>query len=284
LHKIVVCGSKGGILDNLRVLETVRAGYYHAGVFSQLVNMFFVLKIVINKIIKFRSGFKISFRRFVGAMGDFVGQFVKDSLSKGFDFLFRGFATFGCQDDESCNKVWVKLAFYFPVVKFDSCGASEVVGLILEVQIIKKGNIGLLMPEFGIVRVFIIKMKLRLEQAIGIFFEKACNMLDFAEFGGKMFLVYYKSSNDSRTLIGVLLLLFRGIFFASIERIGIFYSSAIYSDAGRGMGIEESFGVFGVLFYRNKKLGLEIRNLVLEVANFSVSGFCGMRKILLDTF
>jgi hypothetical protein len=73
-------------------------------------------------------------------------------------------------------------------------------------------------------------------------------MLDFAEFGGKMFLVYYESSNDSRTPVGVLLLLFRGVFFASIERIGIFCGSMTYSDAGRGMGIEELFGVFGVLF------------------------------------
>jgi hypothetical protein len=148
----------------------------------------------------------------------------------------------------------------------------------------KKGNIGLPMPEFGIVKVFIIKIKLRFEQAIGISFEKAFNMLDFAEFDGKMFLVYCEGSNDSRTLVGVLLLLFRGVFFASIERIGIFCGSAIYSDAGRGMGIKESFGVFGVLFCGGKKFGLEIRNLVLEVANFSVSGFCGVRKISLDTF
>jgi hypothetical protein len=104
------------------------------------------------------------------------------------------------------------------------------------------------MPKFGIVRVFIIKMKLWLEQAIGVFFEKACNMLDFAEFGGKMFFVYCKGSDDSRTLVGVLLLSFRGVFFASIEKIGIFCGSTAYSDAGRGMGIEESFGVFGVLF------------------------------------
>jgi hypothetical protein len=73
-------------------------------------------------------------------------------------------------------------------------------------------------------------------------------MLDFAEFNGKMFLVYYENSDDSRTPVGVLLLSFRGVFFASIERIGIFCGSATYSDAGRGMGIEESFGVFGVLF------------------------------------
>jgi hypothetical protein len=104
------------------------------------------------------------------------------------------------------------------------------------------------MPKFGIVRVFIIKMKLWLEQAINVFFEKACNMLDFAEFGGKMFLVYYKSSNDSRTPVGVLFLSFRDVFFASIEKIGIFCGSTAYSDAGRGMGIKESFGVFGVLF------------------------------------
>jgi hypothetical protein len=77
--------------------------------------------------------------------------------------LFRGFAIFGCQGDESCNKVWVKLAFYFPVVKIDSCGAGEVVGFILEVQVIEKGGVGFLMPEFGIVRVFIVKVKLRLE-------------------------------------------------------------------------------------------------------------------------
>jgi hypothetical protein len=120
--------------------------------------------------------------------------------------------------------------------------------LILKVQVIKKGGVGLLMPEFGIVKMFIIKIKLRFEQAIGISFKKACNMLDFAKFGGKMFFVYYKGSNDSCTPVSILLLLFRGIFFASIERIGIFCDSAIYSDAGRGMGIEESFGVFGVLF------------------------------------
>jgi hypothetical protein len=94
--------------------------------------------------------------------------------------------------------------------------------------------------------VFIIKIKLWLEQAIGVFFEKACNMLDFAEFGGKVFLVYYKDSDDSCTLIGVLLLSFRGIFFASIERIGIFCGSTAYSNARRGIGIEKSFGVFGV--------------------------------------
>jgi hypothetical protein len=109
-------------------------------------------------------------------------------------------------------------------------------------------------------------------------------MLDFAEFGGKMFLVYYKNSNDSRTPIGILLLSFRDVFFASIEKIGIFCGSTIYSNAGRGMGIEKSFGVFCVLFYRGKKLGLEIRNLVLKVADLSVSGFCGLRKISLDTF
>jgi hypothetical protein len=109
-------------------------------------------------------------------------------------------------------------------------------------------------------------------------------MLDFAEFDSKMFLVYYENSNDNRTPVGILLLLFCDIFFASIERIGIFYGSTAYSDAGRGMGIEKSFGVFGVLFCRNKELGLEIRNLVLKIADFSVSGSCGMRKISLDTF
>jgi hypothetical protein len=148
----------------------------------------------------------------------------------------------------------------------------------------EKKGVGLPMPEFEIVKVFIIKVKLRLEQAINISFKKACNMLDFAKFGGKVFLVYYEGSNDSRTPVDILLLSFRGVLFASIERIGIFCDSATYSDAGRGMGIEESFGVFGVLFCRNKKLGLEIRNLVLEVANFSVSGSCGVRKISLDTF
>jgi hypothetical protein len=140
------------------------------------------------------------------------------------------------------------------------------------------------MPKFGIVRVFIIKMKLWFEQAIGVFFEKACNMLNFAEFGGKVFFVYYKSLNDSRTPVGVLLLSFRDVFFASIERIGIFYGSTAYSNAGRGMGIEELFGVFGVFFCRGKELGLKIRNLVLEVADFSVSGSCGVRRVSLDIF
>jgi hypothetical protein len=116
------------------------------------------------------------------------------------------------------------------------------------------------------------------------FFKKAFNMLNFAEFDGKMFLVYCESLNDSHTPVGVLLLLFRGIFFASIEKIGIFCGSTTYSDAGRGINIKESFGVFGVLFYRGKKLGLEIRNLVLEIADFSVSESCDMRKISLDTF
>jgi hypothetical protein len=73
-------------------------------------------------------------------------------------------------------------------------------------------------------------------------------------------------------------------FFASIERIGIFCGSTIYSNAGRGMGIEESFGVFGVLFCRGKELALEVCNLVLKIADFSVSGSRGMRKISLDTF
>jgi hypothetical protein len=74
-------------------------------------------------------------------------------------------------------------------------------------------------------------------------------MLDFAEFSGKMFFVYCESSDDSRTLVGVLFLSFCGVFFASIERIGIFCGSTTYSNAGRSMGIKESFGVFGVLFY-----------------------------------
>jgi hypothetical protein len=68
------------------------------------------------------------------------------------------------------------------------------------------------------------------------------------KFDGKMFLVYYKSSNDNRTPVNVLLLSFRGVFFASIERIGIFCGSTTYSDAQRSMGIKESFGVFGILF------------------------------------
>jgi hypothetical protein len=109
-------------------------------------------------------------------------------------------------------------------------------------------------------------------------------MLDFAKFGSKVFFVYYEGSNDNRTPVGVLLLSFRGILFASIERIRIFCGSTTYSDAGRGMGIEKSFGVFGVFLYRSKKLGLKIRNLVLEVADFSVFRSCGVRKISLDTF
>jgi hypothetical protein len=95
--------------------------------------MFLVLKVIINSIIKFKPGFKIFFRRFIGTMGDFGGQFVRNSLSKGFDFLFCGFAIFNCQNDESCNKIWVKFAFYFPVVELDGCGADEIVDLILKV-------------------------------------------------------------------------------------------------------------------------------------------------------
>jgi hypothetical protein len=137
LHKIVVCVGRGGVLDNLHVLEAVRTDHYHAGVFPQLVNIFFVLEIIIDKIIKFKPGFKISFRRFIGTMGDFGGQFVRNSLSKGFDFLFCGFATFSCQSDESCNKIWVGFAFHFPIIKLDGCGANEIVGFILKVQIMK---------------------------------------------------------------------------------------------------------------------------------------------------
>jgi hypothetical protein len=73
--------------------------------------------------------------------------------------LFCGFATFSCQNDESCNKTWVGFAFYFPVVELDGCGAGEIVGLILEVQIMKLENIDLLMLKFGIIRVFAIKHK-----------------------------------------------------------------------------------------------------------------------------
>jgi hypothetical protein len=99
--------------------------------------MFFVLEIIIDSIIKFISGFKISFRRFIRTIDNFGGQFVKNSLSKGFDFLFCGFATFSCQNDESCNKIWVKFASYFPIIELDNCGAGEIVGLILEIQVIK---------------------------------------------------------------------------------------------------------------------------------------------------
>jgi hypothetical protein len=73
LHKIVVCDNRGNVLDSLRVLETVRADCCYAGVFPQLVNIFLVLEIVINRIIKFKPGFKIFFRRFIRAIGDFVG-------------------------------------------------------------------------------------------------------------------------------------------------------------------------------------------------------------------
>jgi hypothetical protein len=103
-------------------------------------------------------------------------------------------------------------------------------------------------------------------------------MLDFAEFDSKIFFVYCENSDDNRTLVGILLLLFRGIFFVSIKRIGIFCGSMTYSNAGYGISIKESFGVFSVFFYRNKELGLEIRNLVLKVADFSVSGFCDCVK------
>jgi hypothetical protein len=137
LHKIVVCVGRNGVLDNLHVLEAVKTGRYYAGVFSQLVNMFLVLKIIINSIIKFKLGFKISFRRFIRTINDFGGQFVKNSLSKGFDFLFCGFATFSCQNDESCNKIWIKFASHFPVIELDGCGAGEIVDLILKVQVIK---------------------------------------------------------------------------------------------------------------------------------------------------
>jgi hypothetical protein len=124
-------------LDNLHVLGAVRTGRYHAGVLPQLVNMFLVLEVIIDSTIKFKPGFKISSRRFIGTIGDFGGQFVRNSLSKNFDFLFCGFATFSCQSNESCNKIWVKFASHFPVVKLDDCGAGEIVGLILKVQVIK---------------------------------------------------------------------------------------------------------------------------------------------------
>jgi hypothetical protein len=47
-------------------------------------------------------------------------------------------------------------------------------------------------------------------------------MLDFAEFNNKMFLVYCKNSNESRTLVGVLLLSFRGIFSLALKGLGFF--------------------------------------------------------------
>jgi hypothetical protein len=137
LHKIVVCVNKNNVLDNLHVLEAVKTGCCYADVFPQLVNMFLVLKVIIDSIIKFRPDFKISFRRFIGTISDFDGQFVKNSLSKGFDFLFCDFATFSCQNDELCNKIWVEFAFYFPIVELDGCGAGEIVGFILKVQVIK---------------------------------------------------------------------------------------------------------------------------------------------------
>jgi hypothetical protein len=139
LHKVVVCVGRNGVLDNLHVhvLGAVKTGRCYAGVLPQLVNMFLVLEVIIDSTIKFKPGFKISFRRFIGTMGDFGGQFVRNSLSKGFDFLFCGFATFSCQNDESCNKIWVKFASYFPIIEFDGCGAGEIVGLILKVQVIK---------------------------------------------------------------------------------------------------------------------------------------------------
>jgi hypothetical protein len=137
LHKIVVCVGRNGVLDNLHVLGAVKTGRCYAGVFPQLVNMFFVLEVIINSIIKFKLSFKISFRRFIRTMDDFGGQFVKNSLSKGFNFLFCGFATFSCQNDESCNKIWVKFAFHFPIIKLDGCGAGEVINLILKIQVIK---------------------------------------------------------------------------------------------------------------------------------------------------
>jgi hypothetical protein len=137
LHKIVVCVGKNSVLNNLHVLEAVKTGRCYAGVLPQLINMFLVLEVIINSIIKFKLGFKISFRKFIGTMGDFGGQFVKNSLSKGFDFLFYGFATFSCQNDESCNKIWVEFAFHFPIIELDGCGAGEIVGLILKIQIIK---------------------------------------------------------------------------------------------------------------------------------------------------
>jgi hypothetical protein len=124
-------------LDNLHVLKPVKADRCYADVFSQLVNMFLVLEIIINSIIKFRPGFKVSFRRFIKAIGDFIGQFFRNSLLKGFGFLFCGFATFGCPSDKSCNEIWVKFAFYFPIVKLDGCGAGEIVGLKLKVQVMK---------------------------------------------------------------------------------------------------------------------------------------------------
>jgi hypothetical protein len=70
LHKIVVCVGRNGVLDNLHVVEIVRTGCCYAGVFPQLVNMFLVLEIIIDSIIKFKPGFKIFFRRFIRTMGN----------------------------------------------------------------------------------------------------------------------------------------------------------------------------------------------------------------------
>jgi hypothetical protein len=73
LHKIIVCVSRNGVLNNLHVLGAVKTNLYYAGVFPQLVNIFLVLEIVINSIIKFKLGFKISFRRFIRTINDFGG-------------------------------------------------------------------------------------------------------------------------------------------------------------------------------------------------------------------
>jgi hypothetical protein len=73
LHKIVVCIGRNGVLDNLHVLEAVKTGRCHAGVLPQLVNMFLILEIIIDSIIKFKPGFKIFSRRFIETMGDFGG-------------------------------------------------------------------------------------------------------------------------------------------------------------------------------------------------------------------
>jgi hypothetical protein len=47
-------------------------------------------------------------------------------------------------------------------------------------------------------------------------------MLDFAKFGGKMFLVYCENSDDNRTPVGILLLSFRGVFSLALKESGFF--------------------------------------------------------------
>jgi hypothetical protein len=163
--------------------------------------------------------------------------------------LFRCFIALRGQAFKLRNVVLEGLVRHLPIVEVNSRGPSKVLRLVLAVQVGKTRFDCAPGPFLAIIGVLVECIECLLEEAVGVAFDQARDMLELLEHGTPAAFrvspwqgiwvwenagINRERAADRGAPVTVYLLAFRHVFFAGVERVGVFGHSTGIGGQRRG--------------------------------------------------